>query len=90
MLGPTTGEIAMSRYMIHAYCDDCSSTHSMGVSVVLAEGPPEKASIGILYAGSHVPANLNIMLRNAVKCPKTGRIFQQTDNNKIFIAPTPG
>jgi hypothetical protein len=80
----------MSRYMIHAYCDDCSTTHSMGVSVVLTEGPAEKTSIGTVYAVRHLPANLNIMLRNAVKCPKTGRIFQQTDNNKIYIAPTPG
>ena len=80
----------MSRYMIHVYCDDCANTHSSGVSIVLAEGPPEKTSIGTLYAGRNVPANLNIMLRNAVKCPKTGRIFQQTDNNKIYIAPTPG
>jgi hypothetical protein len=80
----------MSRYMIHVYCDDCASTHSMGVSVVLPEGPPEKTSIGVVYAGKCVPASLSIMFRNAVKCPKTGRIFQQTDNNKIFIAPTPG
>jgi hypothetical protein len=80
----------MSRYMIHAFCDDCSETHSMGVSVVLPEGPHEKTSIGTVFAGKSVPASLGIMLRNAVKCPKTGKIFQQTDNTKIFIAPTPG
>ncbi len=80
----------MSRFMIHVYCEDCSTTHSMGVSVVLADGPPEKTSIGAVYAGKLVPASLSIMLRNAVKCPKTGKIFQQTDNSKIFIAPTPG
>jgi hypothetical protein len=80
----------MARYMIYVLCDDCSATHSMGVSVVLTDGPPEKTSIGTVYAGKSLPGNLNIMLRNAVKCPKTGKIFQQTDNNKIFIAPTPG
>lgn len=80
----------MSRYMIHVFCDDCSSTHSMGVSIVLADGPPEKTSIGVVYAGKTLPASLGIMLRNAVKCPKTGKIFQQTDNSKIYIAPTPG
>jgi hypothetical protein len=90
MLGLSTGETTMSRYMIHVYCDDCSDTHSMGVSLVLADGPPEKTSISTVYAGRAVPPNLGIMLRNAVKCPKTGRIFQQTDNNKIYIGPTPG
>jgi hypothetical protein len=80
----------MSRYMIHVFCDECSATHSMGVSIVLAEGPPEKTSIGVVYAGKPLPASLGIMLRNAVKCPKTGKIFQQTDNSKIYIAPTPG
>ncbi len=80
----------MARYMIHAYCDDCAATHSMGISVVLIDGPPEKACVGTLYAQKGVPANLGIMLRNAVKCPKTGKIFQQTDNHKIYIAPTPG
>jgi hypothetical protein len=79
----------MARYMIHAFCDECAETHSMGISVVLNEGPPEKVSVGTHFAKG-VPPNLGIMLRNAVKCPKSGRIFQQTDNNKIYIAPTPG
>lgn len=80
----------MSRYMIYALCDDCSDTHSMGVSVVLLDGPAEKACITTHYAGKAIPPGLGIMLRNAIKCPKTGRIFQQTDNNKIYIGPTPG
>jgi hypothetical protein len=80
----------MPRYMIHVYCDDCEKTHSMGVSVVLNDGPPEKTSIEVVYAGKSIPPGLGIMLRNVVKCPKTGKIFQQTDNSKIYIAPTPG
>ena len=80
----------MSRYMIYVYCEDCAATHSMGVSVVLPEGPPAKSCINEVYAGKSLPMNLGIMLRNAVKCPKTGRVFQQTDNSKIYIAPTPG
>jgi len=84
------GDEGMSRYMIYVFCEDCSATHSMGVSLVLADGPPEKTSIGTVYAGKPLPSSLGIMLRNAVKCPKTGKIFQQTDNNKIFIGPTPG
>lgn len=80
----------MARYMIHVFCEDCSATHSSGVSVVLNDGPPEKTCINTHYAGKSIPGCLNIMLRNAVKCPKTGKIFQQTDNNKIYIAPTPG
>jgi hypothetical protein len=62
----------------------------MGISVVLNDGPPEKTSVSALYAEKGMPPNLGIMLRGAVKCPKTGKIFQQTDNNKIFVAPTPG
>jgi hypothetical protein len=54
------------------------------------DGPPEKTCIASVYADKGLPPALGIMLRNAVKCPKTGRVFQQTDNNKIYIAPTPG
>jgi hypothetical protein len=62
----------------------------MGVSVVLAEGPPDKTCINSFFVGKPLPACLGIMLRNPVKCPKTGKIFQQTDNGKIYIGPTPG
>lgn len=80
----------MARYMIHVFCDECAVTHSMGISVVLNDGPPEKTCVGTLYAEKGIPPNLGIMLRGAVKCPKTGKIFQQADNSKIYIAPTPG
>jgi hypothetical protein len=62
----------------------------MGISVVLNDGPPEKTCVGTLYAEKGMPPNLGVMLRSAVKCPKTGKIFQQSDNSKIYIAPTPG
>jgi hypothetical protein len=80
----------MSRYAIHVYCDECSAPHPMGVSVVLNDGPPAQVSISEYYAGKTVPAILTLMLRNPVKCPKTGRIFQQTDSSHIYIAPTVG
>jgi len=62
----------------------------MGVSVVLIDGPPEKTSVSSHYAGKTVPAILTLMLRNPVKCPKTGKIFQQQDSNRIYIAPIVG
>ena len=80
----------MARYMIHAFCEECSDCHSMGISVALSDGPADRACVGTLFAGKGIPPNLAIMLRNAVKCPRSGRVFQQSDNNKIYIAPTPG
>ena len=80
----------MSRYAIHVYCDECSVPHYTGVSVVLNDGPPEQVSVASHYAGKSVPPILTLMLRNPAKCPKTGRVFQQTDSNLIYIAPTAG
>ncbi len=80
----------MMRYMLHVFCDDCTITHSMNVSVALPEGPLEMTSVGKVYPENGVPSNVSVMLRNAVKCPKTGKYFQQRDNNKIYIEPTPG
>ncbi|MBP1597117.1 MAG: hypothetical protein H6Q05_2494 [Acidobacteria bacterium] len=80
----------MARYAIHIYCDECSAPHPMGVSVVLNDGPPELASVAEHYAGKTVPGTLNLMLRNCAKCPKTGKMFQQWDSKKIFIAPVAG
>lgn len=80
----------MSRYAIHVYCDECSVPHYAGVSVVLTDGPTEKASVASHYAGKTVPPVLALMLRNPVKCPKTGKHYQQTDSNLIYIAPTLG
>ena len=83
-------EIIMSRYAIHVFCDECSAPHYMGVSVVLNDGPPQRASIAEHYAGKTVPAILTLMLRNPVKCPKTGKMFQQIDSQHIYIEPTLG
>ncbi len=80
----------MNRYAIHVYCDECAAPHPMGVSVVLSDGPAEKTSISTHYAGKTVPAILTLMLRNPVKCPKTGKVFQQGDSNHIYIAPIVG
>jgi hypothetical protein len=80
----------MIRYMLHVFCDECTTTHSMNVSVALPEGPSEMTSVGKVYPEHGVPSNISVMLRNAVKCPKTGKYFQQRDNNKIYIEPTPG
>jgi hypothetical protein len=53
----------------------------------LNDGPPEQVSVASHYAGKTVPAILTLMLRNPVKCPKTGRVFQEADSNRIYIAP---
>lgn len=83
-------EIIMSRYAIHVFCDECSAPHPMGVSVVLNDGPPQRASIADHYAGKTVPAILTLMLRNPVKCSKSGKMFQQGDSHRIYIEPTVG
>jgi hypothetical protein len=80
----------MNRYAISVYCDECAAPHPMGVSVVLNDGPAERTSISTHYSGRPVPAILTLMLRNPVKCPKSGRVFQQADSSHIYIAPIVG
>jgi hypothetical protein len=79
----------MPKYDIFVVCNACSDTHPIGTSVMLADGPAETQSIAAAYAGKNVPPDLFKLRMNRVQCPRTGRQYAQTNDQKeIFLVPT--
>jgi hypothetical protein len=77
----------MPKYNIFAFCHHCADVHPTIISVILNDGPIEKASIGDTYAGRALPGSLAMLSDNEVRCPKTGQMFTQQDNHQIFLVP---
>ena len=77
----------MARYRVHVFCDSCSQTHPMHITVNLDDGPVDEASIGDAYNGKKLSATVAALTKNQVQCPKTKKWFVQRDNRQIFLAP---
>ncbi len=75
----------MALYQVHVFCNVCAYTHPLGLSLSLDDGPPEKESIGNLYAGKDLPPQIAQLLDNRTVCPNTGKWFTQKDNNQVFL-----
>jgi len=77
----------MAQYSVHIFCDACGNTHPMGVSVELADGPAARASLGDAYAGRDLPSQVMMMIGNWTRCPVTGQMIRQTNNDQVFLVP---
>ena len=77
----------MATYSVHIFCDACGNVHPMGVAVELQDGPAERSSLGDAYAGSDLPPQVMMMIGNWTRCPETGRMIQQKDNDRVFLVP---
>ncbi len=77
----------MARYQVHVFCNECSETHPMGITIELENGPVKQTAIGDLYHGKELPESIGKLINNIVTCPKTGNKFIQEDNNQIFLVP---
>jgi len=78
----------MATYSVYVFCNECADVHPMGITISLEDGPPERESIGNLYAGKDLPSNIANLINNKTRCPKTGKWFVQKDNNQVFLIPT--
>ena len=77
----------MARYQIHIFCEHCSETHPMGVSIDMDDGPADKSSLGDAYKGVELPDDVHSFIGNLVKCPNTGEMARQEDHDQIFLVP---
>ena len=78
----------MAQYSVYFFCDECSEVHPLGISIGLDDGPADKASIGDVYAGKEIDSNIVNMIGNMTRCPNTGRMTSQKDNNQVFLVPS--
>ncbi len=77
----------MPEYGVYAFCNECGDVHPMGIRIALKNGPDEKQSLGDTYSGKELPQKIATLISNYINCPKTGKMFIQTDNNQIFLVP---
>lgn len=77
----------MAQYSVHFFCDECGQVHPLGISIALADGPPEKQSVGDLCAGKELPQEIATLMGNMTNCPNTGKLTSQKDNNQVFLVP---
>ena len=77
----------MANYSVHFFCDECSQTHPLGVTISLDDGPSDKVSIGDAYAGKELPTQVATFIGNKTNCPVTGVLTSQADNNQVFLVP---
>jgi hypothetical protein len=82
----------MPVYEVYVFCDGgCSEVHPMGITGLaldLDNEEPGQVSIGDLYAGRAARGHILRLMDNQVRCPKTGRWFRQTDNDRVFLVRT--
>ena len=75
----------MASYDVYVFCDECSIPHRMGIRIELNDGPPDRASIGDLYAGKDLPPQVALLLANKAVCPNTKKLILQRDNRQVFL-----
>jgi hypothetical protein len=80
-------EIMMAKYDVYVFCNECSDVHPLGIRIDLEDGPTKKESIGDLFAGKELPADIVTLINNKTVCPNTNKLFTQTDNKQVFIVP---
>jgi hypothetical protein len=79
-------EKKMALYELHFFCDECAETHRAPIVIGLADGPPQKESIGNVY-GKAVPPQVAMFTNSDLQCPKTKKRVRQTDNDRLFLVP---
>jgi len=73
------------RYMIHVFCKECSEPHPTAVVMHRDEEISPTQSVGTVYEGREVPAEIVMVIGNQIRCPNTGKFFLQRDYRQVFL-----
>ncbi len=77
------------RYMVQAFCDECSVPHPTGIVIERAELLSPRQRAGDVYDGRELPTEIVTMIGNRFQCPNTGRFFRQRDNDRVYLILLP-
>jgi hypothetical protein len=75
----------MTSYSVHFFCNECSKVHPLGIGIEGDFGFDDQASIADVYAGQELPENIAMLRNNATRCPETGSVTGQADNNQVSL-----
>ena len=77
----------MAKYRIHMFCNECSDVHPFPIAINLDNGPIKEERVGDVYDGEEVPESIIAMTNNSIRCPNTGKMTTQKDNNQLVLVP---
>lgn len=78
----------MPRYELHALCTECGAVHPMRIRIHLENGPVYRQSIADTFHGAPMPPQVSAIQGHKTLCLKTGKMFVQEDNSRIFLVPS--
>ena len=78
----------MPQYEIHVLCTECGATHPMRIRIHLENGPVYKQSLADTFQGQPMPPQVSAIEGHKTLCLKTGKMFVQQDNSRIFLVPS--
>jgi hypothetical protein len=76
------------QYEIHVLCTECGAVHPMRIRIHLENGPVDKQSLADTFQEGPMPPQVSAIEGHKTLCLKTGKIFIQDDNNRIFLVPS--
>jgi hypothetical protein len=80
----------MPHYTPFVFCNECSKPHAAPILIKLEEEIAPDQSIANIYDGRELPTALMTLTNNQFKCPTTGKMYTQKDNNQVFLVRTDG
>ncbi len=78
----------MASYRLFAGCEFCEEGHALPFAVSLEIDSTNNRSIGEIYRGIKLPAEIISIMSNRIQCSSSGKFFVQGDKNQIYLMPT--
>jgi len=75
----------MTSYTVYVYCGECDVRHNTPLTINLDEPDFDGKSIGEVYDGQDVAPAVLSLLNDKFRCPATGGLFSQLENNEVFL-----
>ena len=63
----------MAQYRVLVFCPDCVRTHPVKASLLLDDGPIEKATVADAYKDKPLPLELVKLLKRDILCPELAK-----------------
>jgi hypothetical protein len=77
----------MARYRVLVFCTNCVRTHPVRATLLLDDGPGEKATVADAYQNKPLPPELIKLLKGDTLCPELAKSVTLEDPNKVYLVP---
>ena len=77
----------MAQYRVLVFCTDCVRTHPVRATILLNDGPSEKATFADAYQDKPLPWELVKLLKKDILCPELATSVTLEDADKVYLVP---